>query len=255
MKTTVKERFFGDVFAEKAGIKPLLNQMILLDKISALKFILFGIKILAARLIHNQTIDAKGNVRIKKLIGFDIIRAVNKDLERYGGIKIQPKNEKKFEELVDTVINTSMMFLYQNTTIKKGEKEKAVDEVNETIDDMAMAFGKLAGKEAYEELKKTILHSLPEEKKSKRAKNNTEKGEDVTGIVREEFHESESTKSKSNILPEEVLLTKKEACNFLKISETTIWRLEKKGEIPKAIRKGGSVKYRKIDLLNYLNSN
>jgi excisionase family DNA binding protein len=99
------------------------------------------------------------------------------------------------------------------------------------------------------------LQSLPEEKKSKHTKNITKEGEDVTGIVREEFHESESTKSKTNILPEEILLTKKEACELLRVSTTTIWRLEKKGEITKPIRKGGSVKYRKTDLLNYLNSN
>ena len=51
---------------------------------------------------------------------------------------------------------------------------------------------------------------------------------------------------------QKVLITRKEVAKFYKISLPTLWRWEKKGSIPKAIRIGGSVKWRKSDILNDL---
>lgn len=49
-------------------------------------------------------------------------------------------------------------------------------------------------------------------------------------------------------------LTRKEAAEFLKISETTLWSLDKNQTLP-AKRLNGKVLYLKSDLLNFSNTN
>ena len=48
---------------------------------------------------------------------------------------------------------------------------------------------------------------------------------------------------------DDVYLTRKEAAAFLKLSETTLYNLDKSQELP-AVRIGGRVLYRKSDLLD-----
>lgn len=64
----------------------------------------------------------------------------------------------------------------------------------------------------------------------------------VVKMQLEEFYESQPTNAK------EVLLTREEACTFLKINKTSLWKWTKNGKL-KAYGLGNRVYYKRAELL------
>lgn len=52
--------------------------------------------------------------------------------------------------------------------------------------------------------------------------------------------------------PEPLLITAEEFGNLLQISERTIWRLNSAGEIPKPVRIGGTVRWRREEVMQWI---
>ena len=69
--------------------------------------------------------------------------------------------------------------------------------------------------------------------------------------VREELNNIFSTKKTEQKSKEEEYYTTKEACSFLKCSETKLWRLRKQGKF-KSYKNGRGILLNKSDLENYI---
>ena len=69
--------------------------------------------------------------------------------------------------------------------------------------------------------------------------------------VREELNNILSSKKDEQNLKEDEYYTTKEACSFLKCSETKLWRLRKQGKF-KSYKNGRGILLNKSDLENYV---
>ena len=69
--------------------------------------------------------------------------------------------------------------------------------------------------------------------------------------VREELNNILSSKKDEQIIKEDEYYTTKEACSFLKCSETKLWRLRKQGKF-KSYKNGRGILLNKSDLENYV---
>ena len=252
MRVTREEKVLGDLFAEKAGIKPLLNQLLKIDGMAAKRFMFVGRRMLWINLMPPEQVESKKSKKQKILTAHDIVAGVNKSIDRFGNYNFEPKKEEDFAAYVNAIINTSLMFLFQNVELKEGEKDDAIKEINMTIDALSLVFSELADNVSFEEARKLILLSLPKEKKSRKAK--TKPADQIDDSISDDYDKGVE-ENLGEVPPEEneeLLLTRKETRELLKISETTLWRREKKGIIPKAIRNGGTVRYRKSDIMKLL---
>ena len=72
----------------------------------------------------------------------------------------------------------------------------------------------------------------------------------IKSALKTVLQENKELFSKKNKEDSEKFLTRKEAADFLKISTTTLWSLDKTQKLP-AKRLGGKVLYLKSDLLNF----
>lgn len=74
----------------------------------------------------------------------------------------------------------------------------------------------------------------------------------IRQVVAKELQPLKSRETQKKESQLNVVLSRQEAADFLGISTTTLWKLDKSGELP-ARRINTKVVYYKNDLLNYLN--
>ena len=206
--------------------------------------------------------DKKATKYYQSISDFDIIGSLNLRMhEDEKLLKRKPKNEKEFNETLNSMLNTFILFLIESIREEKLQLKYATEWLK-FIDRFELIFGPMENENLLKYIKKLDSQNLklkkPEElldpgyiENDKKILTNSIPA--VEGIINVQTELIREEPKSSNI--ENEFLTRKETAKFYDISFPTLWRWEKKGSIPKAIRIGGKVKWRKSDIDEHLKAN
>lgn len=261
MKIRVRtlERSYGEQFAVGAGLTVLNNQLIKLDRIAALRYFAYSRKVLFNFIDHfnkENGIKPKSGISDAELINIlnNLIFNDSKNIHFN-----PPDNNKEFRSLISVIQNMTFVFLLDNIKIPNKKRKALREGLEKAHSTINAVYGPLAGKKLKKNNKNLLelfSQAFPENiiapKLSSQKTSSDElpfagkkvddnKCEEHTNDIKSDKTESELT-----------LLTRKETAALFNITLPTLSTWEKSGSIPKAIRTGERVYFRKIDLEKHL---
>ena len=206
--------------------------------------------------------DKKAIKYYQSISDFDVISSLN--LSMHEGEKLlkrKPKNEEEFKKVLNEMVNLFIFFFLENI-VEEHLQAKFASEYLRFIAKFELVFGPMENENLLNYIKKldsqnhklskaeeTLKPDCPEN--DKKILTHDVSAEDSAKNMTSEPVEEMS--KKQNIAEE--FLTRKETAKFYDVSIPTLWRWEKKGSIPKAIRIGGKVKWLKSDINEHLKAN
>ena len=256
------EQYYGVQLAEKAGLTPLIEQLVKLDKITALRYLVFSRRVYYNLIIY---IEKANKIKPGKDIStHELITFLNSVMfSKYGYIQIKPKkNKKEFEGLLSAMQNTVITFLFDSiklTAQMGSELRKDLEKAFNAINIVYAHFPDNSLNEDANDILGLFSIEFPEEKNSEIP---VDKDESLGDVVVDDMHienKTENDEQNSEGIPENSedetkLLTRQEVADIFKITLPTLADWEKKGEIPKAVRIGNRVYFKHSEIINHINS-
>lgn len=251
------EQHYGDQLAEKANLTPLIKQLVKLDKITALRYLVF-----IRRLCYNLIVYVEKMNKIKPrkdISNHELITFLNSMIfSEYGYMQIKPKkNKKEFEGLLSAIQNTVITFLFDNikmTAQMGSELRKDMEKAFKAVNFVYGNFPDFSFTEDTDDILGLLsLHYTEEKGTVLPGEQDLSLGDVVVEDLNIENEEQESEGTHKNREDETKLLSRQEVADIFKITLPTLNEWEKNGDIPKAVRIGGRVYFRNSDIINHIN--
>lgn len=240
-------------------VAPQMYKLLKIDRMYALRFFVIMRSFLFDWSKPFRENDKTAIKYFQTVSDFDLIGSLNLRLfENEKLLNRKPKNEEQFAKVLNEMVNIFILFITESA-VDKNLRLKFASEYLKFVEKLELVFGPMENEDLQRyikkldsqshKLKKTEVVHKPDcaEKDKEILTNAISSEEDVintpTNLVKEE---------PLSLNTENEFLTRKETAKFYKISLPTLWRWEKKGSIPRAIRIGGKVFWRKSDILKDL---
>ncbi len=262
IRTRSLEGYYASQFAEHAGLTPLINQLVKMDRIPALRYIVFSRRIFYNLIKQFENIN--GHISDKGLSAHELIKNLNSVLFSEDNYELsdQKNTNSGFEGLQAVIQNTAFVFLLESMNISETMKVELQKELEKAFSAIKTVYAPIAGKELEEQTSSLLeLFSLDlPDKNDEGQLSNKDKlfGEITTNNIdddnqqkEEERKIDEQPKDKMDKLS---LMSRQDVADYFKISLPTLVDWEKKGKIPEAVRIGGRVYFRNSDIINHINS-
>jgi|GEM_PF-2661776 len=263
IRTRSLEGYYGEQFAKAASLSPLINKLLSLDRISALRYLASSRRILFK---HIEYFKNKNNS--KKSIGnSELVALLNEFYFGKDSLTMHSNNKlsEEFNELVSIIQNTAVIHFLDKIEIPKNKRKMILKDLKKGYKVINTVYGSIEGGSLEKETN-TLYDFISSEFEDTVNEGHIENNELSVGLIEKgsTAHEvgEDSSEDKSSSKGEEeaasdemVLLTRKETAAIFGITLPTLAVWEKNGSIPKAIRTGSRVYFRKSEILEHLNSN
>ena len=122
LKPIEQKRFTGYQFVSAAAIGPQIRELLKLDRMPALRYLAICRGMLFD-IFHSQLIETKGKKKLTvKFTNHDLLREANLNTAPFRELKITPKNEEAFYDLLSTINRMSILFYYEELMPKNKKK-------------------------------------------------------------------------------------------------------------------------------------
>ncbi len=266
MKIRVRtlERYYGEQLANVAGIAPLINQLVYLDKIPALRYLV------SSRRVFFKLVERFKKENLKKSRksngNSELVTMLN---ELYFGEDSYARQSnsnvsKEFNDLVSAIQNTVFVYFIDKLEIPKKKRSTILEGLKKGYKVINTVYGSIEGG-LLEKETNTLFDFISSEIAEKSNEYNVDDSEKSVGIIEKDDVTHKFTKEPSNDnlsgrgeqdgeSDEVELLTRKETAAIFGITLPTLGVWEKNGSIPKAIRTGSRVYFIKADIFEHIKS-
>jgi excisionase family DNA binding protein len=241
MERNNPKRILGEAFVTLTGIDPLLQKLLKLERYPALRFMVFGEQMIYMMKDSFVYEDAMEEVPAKNMSDHDLISLLHANAGyMFEALQhIYPRNEQKFQEIVELIFNTVALYFSENICDPGKTRAESQESIQHRIALMESVYG--------EEFSEKVQHV-----KNVFRLQHERSLEEPVPVANDPGGDQKSVHKGGTQNADPDYMTRKEVADHLRITLKTLWVWEKKGAIPKGIRVGGKKLFKRDALMAFI---